>query len=226
MNYIRRNKMIRLLYERYLITLIQRYEAMPSHIAIVLSETDLLHQEGINKLTIFVDWCRKLEIKMLSFYIDVLDTEPELEHEMVRKLASVLRDTLDKLPEEIGFTIYNENGEPCEKRNGNDMLISISVGFGGRKEVTKAVVAVLSDVKKGNITPEQISDNIIESHLLIHEEPDLIMRAGGKHLSDFLIWQSAYSELYFTDVNWYDLRKIELLRVIRDFQKRQRRYGK
>lgn len=218
--------MIRLLYERYLLMLIHRHTTMPAHIAVVLSETDLLHQDGFNKLTTFIDWCRKLEIKMLSFYIDVLDTEPGLKQEMVRKLASVLRDTLDKLPDDIGFAIYNENGEPYERRDSKGMLVSISVGFGGRKEITKAVVAVLYDVKKGNITPKQINGNTIESHLLIHEEPDLIMRAGGKHLSDFLIWQSAYSELYFTDVNWYDLRKIELLRVIRDFQKRQRRYGK
>ena len=61
---------------------------------------------------------------------------------------------------------------------------------------------------------------MIESHLLFKSEPDIVIRAGGKRLTDFLIWQSVYSELYFTDVNWLDFRKVDFLRVIRDFQKR------
>jgi len=76
------------------------------------------------------------------------------------------------------------------------------------------------------VSPEEIDENVIESHLLFKLEPDLVIRAGGKRLTDFLIWQSVYSELYFTDVNWLDFRKVDFLRILRDFQKRQRRFGK
>ncbi len=82
------------------------------------------------------------------------------------------------------------------------------------------------EVEKGNLEPEDINEEVIESHLLFKFEPDIVIRAGGKRLTDFLIWQSVYSELYFTDVNWLDFRKVDFLRVIRDFQKRQRRFGK
>jgi undecaprenyl diphosphate synthase len=81
-------------------------------------------------------------------------------------------------------------------------------------------------VETGELSPEDITGGLIEQNLTIKSEPDLIIRAGGKHLSDFLIWQSVYSELYFTDVSWENFRKIDFYRIIRDFQKRQRRYGK
>ena len=84
----------------------------------------------------------------------------------------------------------------------------------------------MKDVEKKNLDPGDINENVIESHLRFKSEPDIVIRAGGKRLTDFLIWQSVYSELYFTDVNWLDFMKVDFLRVIRDYQKRQRRFGK
>ena len=81
-------------------------------------------------------------------------------------------------------------------------------------------------MKQGSIKPEEIDEKQLESRLLVKHEPDIMIRSGGQKLSDFLVWQSVYSELYFTDVNWKEVRKIDLLRVIRDYQKRQRRYGR
>jgi len=80
-------------------------------------------------------------------------------------------------------------------------------------------------VQDGEIEPEEINEKKIESELVFRLEPDLIIRSGGAKLTDFLIWQSVYSEFYFTDVNWRNFRKIDLLRAIRDFQKRERRFG-
>ncbi|MDD2440127.1 MAG: undecaprenyl diphosphate synthase family protein, partial [Methanosarcinaceae archaeon] len=111
-------------------------------------------------------------------------------------------------------------------RSGTDFYIYVSVGFGGRSEITRAVFSILEDVKAGSVRPSDIDEKLLESHLLVKHEPDLMIRSGGQHLSDFLIWQSVYSELYFTDVNWEKFRRLDLLRVIRDYQKRQRRYGK
>ncbi len=81
-------------------------------------------------------------------------------------------------------------------------------------------------IESGKLKPEDIDETVIEKHLLIKYEPDLVIRSGGKRLADFLIWQSVYSEIYFTDVSWINLRKLDFLRAIRDYQQRQRRFGK
>ncbi|MGM0770381.1 MAG: undecaprenyl diphosphate synthase family protein [Halobacteriota archaeon] len=219
--------MIRALYERYLIGQVNSSaERIPEHITIVLSESDLLDVQGKKKFTELIEWCRKLGIMTISIYIDVLDTKEEFQKQMESMLTKGLVEILETFPENVGFSVYDEKGDLKNERKGSSLNIHLSVGFGGRAEITKAVRSVLSDIKEGKIETEDINENVIESHLLVREEPDIIIRAGGKNLSDFLLWQSAYSELYFTDVNWHNLRKIDVLRIIRDFQKRQRRFGK
>ncbi len=219
--------MIRTLYEKYLLGQVNNSpEQIPEHITIILSESDLFDAKGEDKFRSFISWCKKLGIATISAYVDVLDTKEELQFEMTSMLTTGMQEMLRSFPEDVGFFIYDENGNIKEKREGTSLTVHLSVGFGGRAEITKAINSILSDVKDGKIQPEEIDESVIESHLLVQEEPDMIIRAGGKHLSDFLLWQSAYSELYFTDVNWHDLRKIDLLRIIRDFQKRHRRFGK
>ncbi len=219
--------MIRKLYEKYLEDHIDTTAGkVPAHVTMVLSEADLLHPAGASKLDQVVRWCSKIGIEVLSFYIEVLDIDEELQNEMVEKLIDQLKKQIDDLPSGIDVTIYDEQGRARMQRKGKTMSLYLCVGLGGRSEITKAVCSLLHDVKEGKLLPDNIDEHMIESYLVVKEEPDLIVRAGGKHLSDFLIWQSVYSELYFTDVNWYELRKIDLLRIIRDYQKRQRRYGK
>ena len=215
------------LYEKYLLRQIAKApHTLPEHMTLVLSESDLLHSDGILKLKFFVLWCYKLDIKIISIYVDILDTHESLRKEMVSQLSYKLQDIFSKMPKEIGFEIYGVEGEPKNKRAGSWLLVYLSIGFGGRSEITKAVKSILADVKSGKLKLNDINENVIESRLLVKHETDIVIRAGGKHLSDFLIWQSVYSELYFTDVNWYDVRKIEILRILRDFQKRKRRFGK
>ncbi|WP_440952916.1 undecaprenyl diphosphate synthase family protein [Methanococcoides sp. FTZ1] len=219
--------MIKALYERYLLGQVNSSpEKIPEHITMVLSESDLLDLKGKEKFRELITWCMKLGIATISIYVDVLDTKEEFRKEIVTILTTELTDILGSFPENVGFFIYDENGNLRKERKGSSLTVHLSAGFGGRAEITKAVSSILSEVKEGKIRPEEIDENVIESHLLVREEPDMIIRAGGKHLSDFLLWQSAYSELYFTDVNWHDLRKMDMLRIIRDFQKRQRRFGK
>ena len=81
------------------------------------------------------------------------------------------------------------------------------------------------DVDAGALTPEMITEEDIEQRLVFPTAPDLVIKTGAERLSDFMIWQSVYSELYFTDVNWRDFRDREYLRALRDFQERQRRFG-
>ncbi|AFV24162.1 undecaprenyl pyrophosphate synthetase [Methanolobus psychrophilus R15] len=214
-------------YEKYLLGQITRTSAkVPEHVSLVLSETDLLHPGGFGKLRDYISWCTQLDIRITSIYVDVLDTEEQLRTEMMRQLTQKLSEVLSKMPPGVGFEIYTADGELSVRRDGTELLVYISVGFGGRKEVTKAVLSVLSDVKEGRISPSDITEATIESRLKVKHEPDIFIRSGGKHLSDFLIWQAVYSELYFTDVNWRNMRKLDILRIIRDFQKRQRRFGR
>ncbi|MCK5485556.1 MAG: undecaprenyl diphosphate synthase family protein [Desulfobacterales bacterium] len=218
---------INTLYERYLSDQITKVPTgIPQHVTLVLAESDLLNSDGSSKLRSFIAWCQKLEISIISIHIDILDVDHNLKNEMVKKLIERLQTVFSKLSNDVGFEIYGEHGNLKYQREGSSPRVYLFVGFSGRDEITKAVRSLLLDVKSGKITPDNIDENLIESYLMVKHEPDIVIRAGGKHLSDFLIWQSVYSELYFTDVNWCDVRNIDLLRIIRDFQKRQRRFGK
>lgn len=103
--------------------------------------------------------------------------------------------------------------------------VSVSIGYGGKHELINALRVAMRDVKEGRLSEDGIDEQAIDSRLVFKCEPDLFIRTGEERLTDFLIWQAVYSELYFTDVNWEDFRKIDLLRAIRDYQFRQRRYG-
>ncbi|MBN2111095.1 MAG: undecaprenyl diphosphate synthase family protein [Methanosarcinaceae archaeon] len=215
------------LYENYLLNQISDSSVdVPEHVSLVLSEKDLSHPNGFLKLKEYIYWCCQLDIRVASIYVDVLDAEESLRSEMVERLVKKLGDFLPKLAPKIGFEVYSDDGELRFKGEGMKMLVYVSVGFGGRKEVTKAVLSILSDVRDGKMSSSDIFEETIESRLKVKHEPDIFIRSGGRHLSDFLIWQAVYSELYFTDVNWHNMRKLDLLRIIRDFQKRQRRFGK
>ncbi|MBP1907855.1 undecaprenyl diphosphate synthase family protein [Methanolobus bombayensis] len=213
------------LYEKHLMQQVNKYP-LPEHISLVISETDLLHADGFRKLKDFVLWCKQTGIEMVSIYIDVLDTEETLKSQMTEKLTEKISEFLRKTPQGVGYRIFAENGKVHSERKGKDFQAYVSIGFGGRKEVTNAVRDILQKVKEGKIKPSDISEKDIESRLKVKHEPDLFIRSGGKHLSDFLIWQSIYSEYYFTDVDWQSIRKLDIIRIIRDFQKRQRRFGK
>ena len=219
--------MIRTLYEKYLLSQINRKQGqIPEHITMILSESDLLDDSGKEKLSAFLKWCFALDIKIISIYVDVLDVKEEAKTKIVSLLLDELKEIMAPLPEKVGFDIYNEKGELIENKVGDTHRVHFSVGFGGKNEITKAITSILHDVKDERLSPADIDENTIESHLTVCEEPEIIIRAGGKHLSNFLLWQSAYSELYFTDVNWHGLRRMDILRIIRDYQKRQRRFGK
>lgn len=215
------------LYEKYLVWQITRSAIKaPIHVALILKETDLLEHKGIEKLLNALLTFRRFRIELVSIYVDILKTDQALKTELASTLGTILEESFINLPFGTGYEIYGLEGEVKSSRQARDFFVYISLGFGGRGEITRAVLSILDDVKAGLVRPEEVDERMLESHLLVKHEPDIMIRSGGQKLSDFLVWQSVYSELYFTDVNWKDLRKIDLLRVIRDFQKRQRRYGK
>ena len=216
-----------LLYERYLAWQITRSTTKtPAHVAIILKETDLLDLKGMEKLLAALLTFKRFKVELVSIYVDILKTDQPVKTELASTLGTRLEENFIDLPPGTGYEIYGLEGEVKSSRQGRDFFVYVSLGFGGRGEITRAVLSILEEVKAGSIRPEEVDEKMLESHLLVKHEPDIMIRSGGQKLSDFLVWQSVYSELYFTDVNWKDVRKIDLLRVIRDFQKRQRRYGK
>ena len=107
-----------------------------------------------------------------------------------------------------------------------DAPVQVSIGLGGREEFASAVRQIAEDAADGELAPEDVDEAEIERRLVFPTPPDLVIKTGAERLSDFLIWQSVYSELYFTDVNWRDVRRRDFLRAVREYQERQRRFGR
>jgi len=203
--------MIYRLYEHLLQARIAKSN-LPGCVAVVLSCGDLF-DDGLVRLSELLEWSRSIGLTSLMLYVN--DDAPLLQ----RMIASLLATA----PAQI--SLHTREGV-LQTGSGGPLKVVISLGYGGKREVAEAFRGLLRDVETGLLYPEQIDEKTIESHLRFSQKPDLVIRAGGKRLSDFMIWQAAYSELYFTDVNWLDLRKIDFLRAIRDCQRRERRFGR
>lgn len=133
---------------------------------------------------------------------------------------------VEKLPERVRKSIrYAEE----KTKDYDNYYFNVAVAYGGREEIIRAIRKVAQEVKDGEMEVEDIDEKAVAQRLYTSDlpDPDLILRTSGEErISNFLIWQLAYSELYFTDVYWPGFRKIDFLRAIRSFQNRQRRWGK
>jgi undecaprenyl diphosphate synthase len=203
--------MIHRLYEQLLEVQIAKNN-LPGCVAVVLTSGDLF-DKGLERLADLIDWSESIGLTSLVLYVN--DEEP--------LLCQEVDSFLNRAPAQI--SLHTATGVRQTGRGGR-LKVVVSLGYGGKREVTEAFRDLLRDVESGCVNPEQIDEKMIESHLRFSQKPDLVIRAGGKRLSDFMIWQAAYSELYFTDVNWLQLRKIDFLRAIRDCQRRERRFGR
>ncbi|SFB84811.1 undecaprenyl diphosphate synthase [Halobiforma haloterrestris] len=199
------------LYERYLALRIRRHEAdPPDHVALVITERDLLEDGAYETLADFFEWATEYA-SLVTVYVSVLDSEavPALRREL---------ETIDA-PREVAV-------RGPDDRAPADAPIRVGIGLGGKHEFTSAVRTLAESVDEGTLEPEEIDDEAVEQHLVFPSEPDLVIKTGAERLSDFMIWQSVYSELYFTDVNWRDFRKRDFLRAVREYCNRSRRFGR
>jgi undecaprenyl diphosphate synthase len=108
------------------------------------------------------------------------------------------------------------------------MVLNLALSYGGRDEIIEAVKEIMKESKNGNIAPQNITKELFSRYLYTGEipDPDLLIRTSGEYrLSNFLLWQTAYTELYFTDILWPDFRRKHLMEAIADFQRRERRFG-
>lgn len=205
------------------------------------------HKRGVDTLENVLEWCIDLGINIVTVYAFSTEnfkrSEKEVEdlmklfvdsflsissnkkiHKNEVRLKAVGR--LDLFPEEVRNAIKDaeKSTEKYDKR-----LINIAMGYDGRVEIVDAFKKIAAKVKSGEINPEDIDENMINENLYTAglEDPNLVIRTSGEErLSGFLLWQSSYSELYFTDSLWPELRKVDFLRAIRSYTKRQRRFGK
>lgn len=203
---------------------------------------------GANKVEELLNWCLKLGIKTLTIY--VFSTENfKRKSEEVDAVMKIAEETLQKvlnderihrygvrvkalgrtwlLPPNIQKLLYEL--ERMTSRYSNYYL-NVAIAYGGRAEIIDAIKQISSLVVKGYVKPEDINEDLFEKFLytshLPNPHPDLIIRTSGEErLSGFLLWQSAYSELCFLDAYWPEFRYIDLLRAVRTYQKRQRRFG-
>jgi len=207
------------------------------------------HHHGARKVEELMDWCLELDVKFITLY--AFSTEnfrrPKQEVEEILKLIEEkLRLTLenkrihenrvrvkaigriDLLPKSTQEVIRRV--EESTKMY-NERFLNVAVAYGGRAEIVDATKKIAEKVKKGELEPEKINERLFERYLYTAHMPkqdaDLIIRTSGEErLSGFLSWQSAYSELCFVDVNWPDFRRIDLLRAVRTYQRRKRRFGR
>ena len=198
-------------YDRYLAARVRRSDAdLPETVALVITERDLLGDGAYRTLERFFDWTVQYGTDTVVVYVSVLDEEaiPTLQ----RELESVTA------PQEIAVRVP-------DNETTADAPIQISIGLGGQSEFATAVQKLAEDVDEGTLDPNDIDEAAVEEHLVFPTDPDLVIKTGAERLSDFMIWQSVYSELYFTDVNWQNFRLRDYLRALRDYQERQRRFG-
>ena len=215
------------LYEQRLERFIQKDDSsLPNHIVLIITESDMLETVSPGRILDFITWCRDYGINILTIYVSLIDLDTVIKDQVYNELVTCLTDTLQNVDAGIDLLSFDGKIENIKTGKTSSMQINISLGYGGKKELTEAFREIMSEVRSGRLKPGDIDGSAIEQHLLIKYEPDLVIRSGGKRLADFLIWQSVYSEIYFTDVSWINLRKLDFLRALRDYQKRQRRFGK
>jgi len=204
------------------------------------------HAKGRDTAELLLDWCLEVGVNILTIY--ALSTEnfsrsPE-------ELAALM-DLYDKALRDIAVdervhrhqirvrVIGNRTLLPARVQEAIDIAekatanytryrFNVALAYGGRDEIVEAIRALAREVRDGRLLPEEIDSDAVSRHLYTADlpDPDLIFRTSGEErISNFLLWQAAYSELYFSDVLWPGLTRLEFLRAIRSYQMRRRRYG-
>jgi undecaprenyl diphosphate synthase len=203
------------------------------------------HESGTKSVKVTVETCAKMGIENLTLY--AFSTEnwnrPKLEVDTLMKLlVGSLRKELKTLQEnnirlnsignltKMPKSILKELNEVIEKtKNNTRMTLTLALSYGSREELLNVVKNISDKVKNNIISIDVIDESIINEHLYTHNLPDvdLLIRTSGEHrISNFLLWQIAYAELFFTDVLWPDFTEEHLYEAIISYQKRERRFGK
>jgi undecaprenyl diphosphate synthase len=202
------------------------------------------HREGAESVRDIVRACREMGIEVLTLY--AFSTENwQRPRQEIWALMSLLKDFLrselgemmengirlnaigqiERFPDDV-LTVLREVMDETRKNPG--MILNLALSYGGRDEIVTAARRIVAEVQAGRLQVEEISERVFSKYLYTEgmPEPDLLIRTGGEmRISNFLLWQIAYTEIYVTDTLWPDFRREELIRILHDYQKRERRFG-
>ena len=202
------------------------------------------HNAGIDSVRDIVEACGEIGVKVLTLFTFSLENWKRPQREVSalmkllvttlnREIRELMRKNvkitcigdLDDLPELTRLSML----EAIETTNGNTgLILNLALSYSSRKEIKSAVIKIAEDVIAGKLSPEQINENLIGTYLQTSElpDPDLIIRTSGEfRISNFLLWQIAYAEIYVTKTLWPDFRKPDLIEAIGNYMKRERRFG-
>ena len=228
----------------------------PYHIAIILDGNRRYakkhinslwsgHEIGAEKVTNLIEWAIELGVKKLTLYVFSMENfrrnknEVSYLMELFRKNFSRIKNS-DKFKKDdvrlnfIGrLYLFPDDIQKLmqelmeETRNRKSLTINFAIGYGGRSEIVDAVKGITRDVMNGKIIPDDIDEELFANYLYISDEPELIIRTGGEiRISNFLIYQGAYSEWYFIKKFWPEITKRDIIKAIEEYKRRERRYGK
>lgn len=227
---------------------------IPAHIAIIMDgngrwaakrglERSYGHQAGVETVRRITAACTKLGVKYLTLYTFSTENWNRPSDEISALMGLVLSSLEDeifmkndvrfrvigdiaRLPEDVQKKLHET--EEHTKDNAT-MTMVVALSYSSRWEITKAVQDIVTDVKAGKISEQEICEDMVSNYLqtAFMPDPDLLIRTGGEvRVSNYLLWQIAYSELYFCDTFWPDFAEEDLYRAIANYQSRQRRFGK
>ena len=229
---------------------------LPNHVAIIMDgngrwakkigrKRAFGHENGTKSVRECIDQSMKLGIKNLTLF--VFSTEnwnrPKYEVKALMELLvySLEKERVNLINNEIKLNVVGDlealKDKPksklksiiLETKNNKKLNLNLAISYGSKQEIVNAIREVSNKVKNNIISSKNIDENIINEHLYTRNLPnvDLLIRTGGeKRVSNFLLWQIAYAEMYFTDVLWPDFKKEDFIEALDDYQKRERRFGK
>ena len=229
--------------------------AIPRHVAVIMDGNGRWararglprvrgHEEGVNSVRAITRACRKLGVQALTLYSFSSENWGRPEDEVAALMALLLHyleaerseivdnkirlmhsGDVDRLPKEVQLGLEFLEGLSTDNEG---MVLNLALSYGSRQEITRAVRALASKVASGELQPEDIDEDSIEAHLYTAglPDPDLVIRTSGEmRLSNFLLWQVAYAEIYVTPVPWPEFREEQLEEAFAHYAKRQRRFG-
>ena len=227
---------------------------IPEHVAIIMDGNgrwakqrgqarSMGHQAGAETVHIIAEEAARLGVKYLTLYTFSTENWNRPVDE-VSALMALLMDSIEEetfMKNNISFRIIGDTEKlpadvlnrlnQCIERTSvnTGMCLTLALSYSSKWELTDAVKQIAAKVKTGELDVENISDETIDKHLCTNfmPDPELMIRTGGEvRLSNYLLWQCAYSELYFCDTFWPDFKEEEFCKAICDYQKRERRFGK
>lgn len=202
------------------------------------------HEFGVKKLEQLLEWCRELGVKELTLYSFSTENFKRTKQEkdflfkifkrefnnmkykegiFKNKIRINVVGMLDMFPKEIQKAMH----DIMEKTRQHDkFIVNFAMAYGGRQEITDAIKRIIRGIRHGKIKESDINEDLIAENLYLKSEPDLVIRPGGEiRTSNFLTWQSVYSEWIFIDKLWPEFTKRDLINCIEEFNKRERRFG-